>query len=184
MRPSLYLVDNFDSFAWNLFQALSVLGARVEVVRSDRATPREALKRDRIVLSPGPCGPAEAGPAMAIARAAAGKRPVLGVCLGHQVLAAAFGGRVGRAPGPVHGRTSPVRHDGTGAFRGIPSPFPAARYHSLAVTRLPEGFARTAWTPGGVVMAMRRGELEGWQFHPESYMTGQGMALLRNWLRG
>ncbi len=183
MRPSLYLVDNFDSFAWNLFQALSSLGARVEVVRSDRATPREALRRDRIVLSPGPCGPAEAGAAVAIARAAAGKRPLLGVCLGHQVLAAALGGRVGRAPRPVHGRTSPVRHDGTGAFRGLPSPFPAARYHSLAVTRMPEGFVRTAWTAGGVLMGMRRGELEGWQFHPESYMTERGMALLRNWLR-
>ncbi len=183
MRPSLYLVDNFDSFAWNLFQALSALGARVEVVRSDRATPRAALRRDRVVLSPGPCGPAEAGTAMAVARAAAGRRPVLGVCLGHQVLAAAFGGRVGRAPKPVHGRTSPVRHDGSGAFRGLPSPFPAARYHSLAVTRMPEGFVRTAWTADGVVMGMRRGELEGWQFHPESYLTEHGTALLRAWLR-
>jgi anthranilate synthase component 2 len=184
MRPSLYLVDNFDSFAWNLFQSLSALGARVDVVRSDRATPREALRRDRIVLSPGPCGPAEAVSAMAIARAAAGKRPVLGVCLGHQVLAAAFGGRVGRAPRPVHGRTSPVLHDATGPFRGIPSPFAAARYHSLAVRRLPRGFERTAWTDDGVVMGIRRGSLEGWQFHPESYLTAEGTELLRNWLRG
>ncbi|MCE9583803.1 MAG: aminodeoxychorismate/anthranilate synthase component II [Planctomycetes bacterium] len=182
MRPSIYLVDNFDSFAWNLFQALSSLGARVEVVRSDRATARAALRHDRIVLSPGPCGPREAVAAVAIARAAAGKRPVLGVCLGHQVMAAALGGRVGRAPRPVHGRTSPVRHDGIGAFRGIPSPFAAARYHSLAVTRLPDGFARTAWTDDGVVMGMRRGDLEGWQFHPESYLTAEGLTLLENWL--
>ncbi|MEK7466954.1 MAG: aminodeoxychorismate/anthranilate synthase component II [Planctomycetota bacterium] len=183
MNPTLYLVDNFDSFAWNLFQALSVLGARVEVVRSDRATPRAALRRDRIVLSPGPCGPREAGASVSIARAAAGKRPLLGVCLGHQAIAAAFGGRVGRAPRPVHGRTSPVRHDGTGPFRGIPSPFPAARYHSLAVTRMPRGFQRTAWSDDGVVMGIRREGLEGWQFHPESYMTDAGMHLLENWLR-
>lgn len=183
MRPSVYLVDNFDSFAWNLFQALSALGARVDVVRSNRATVAEALRRDLVLLSPGPCGPAEAGRAVAIARAAAGKRPVLGVCLGHQVLGYAFGGRVARAPRPVHGRTSPVCHDGTGAFRGLPSPFPAARYHSLAVTRLPPGFERTAWIDGGVLMGMRRGDLEGWQFHPESYLTGCGTELLRNWLR-
>lgn len=183
MRPSVYLVDNFDSFAWNLFQALSALGARVDVVRSNRATARDALRRDRVVLSPGPCGPAEAGRAVTIARAAAGKRPVLGVCLGHQILGYAFGGRVGRAPRPVHGRTSPVTHDRTGAFRGLPSPFPAARYHSLAVTRIPPGFERTAWTDGGVLMGMRRGDLEGWQFHPESYLTACGTELLRNWLR-
>ena len=182
MRPTVYLVDNFDSFSWNLFQALSALGARVDVVRSNLATPRAALRRDRIVLSPGPCGPREASASVAIARAAAGKRPLLGVCLGHQALAAAFGGRVGRAPRPVHGRTSPVRHDGSGAFRGIPSPFPAARYHSLAVTRMPRGFQRTAWTDDGVVMGIRQGGLEGWQFHPESYMTDSGAELLRNWL--
>ncbi|MCC6738599.1 MAG: aminodeoxychorismate/anthranilate synthase component II [Planctomycetia bacterium] len=183
MRPSVYLVDNFDSFAWNLFQALSALGARVEVVRSNRATAGEALKRDRVLLSPGPCGPAEAGRAVALARAVSGKRPVLGVCLGHQILGHAFGGRVARAPRPVHGRTSPVIHTGAGAFRGMPSPFPAARYHSLAVTRIPPGFERTAWTPDGVLMGMRRGDLEGWQFHPESYLTECGIELLRNWLR-
>ena len=184
MKQTLYLVDNFDSFSWNLFQALSALGARVEVVRSDRATPHAALRRDRIVLSPGPCGPREAAASVAIARAAAGNRPLLGVCLGHQALAAAFGGRVGRAPRPVHGRTSSVRHAGTGAFRGIPSPFPAARYHSLTVTRIPPGFERTAWTDDGVVMGIRREGLEGWQFHPESYMTEAGLQLLKNWLRG
>lgn len=184
MRPSIYLVDNFDSFSWNLFQSLSALGGRVEVVRSDRASPRAALCCDRILLSPGPCGPAEAVAAVAIARAAKGKRPVLGVCLGHQVIAAAFGGRVGRAPRPCHGRTSAIRHDGSGAFRGIPSPFAGARYHSLAVNRMPAGFTRTAWTDDGVLMGMRCGNIEGWQFHPESYMTAEGMSLLENWLRG
>ncbi|MBI2923338.1 MAG: aminodeoxychorismate/anthranilate synthase component II [Planctomycetes bacterium] len=182
MRPRVYLVDNFDSFAWNLFQALAFLGARVDVVRNDRATPGAALRRDRIVISPGPCGPGEAGASLRIARAAAGRRPLLGVCLGHQTIAAAFGGRVGRAPQPVHGRTSPVFHDGTGPFRGIPSPFDAARYHSLAVTRMPPGFERTAWTADGVVMGLRRGDVEGWQFHPESFMTGAGLELLRHWL--
>jgi len=184
MRPSVYLVDNFDSFAWNLFQALSALGAKVDVVRSDRASVREALRRDRVVLSPGPCGPREAKESVAVARGVAGKRPLLGVCLGHQVIAAAFGGEVARSPRPVHGRTSPVRHDGSGPFRGIPSPFDAARYHSLLVKRLPPGFARTAWTGDGVVMGIRRGDIEGWQFHPESYLTGEGPALLRHWLRG
>ncbi len=184
MRASIYLVDNFDSFSHNLWQALTVLGADVTIVRNDRATAAAALRHDRVVLSPGPCGPRQAGASIPIARAARGRRPLLGVCLGHQALAAAFGGRVGRAPSPVHGRTSPVFHDRSGSFRGIPSPFPAARYHSLAVLRVPRGFGVTAWLAGGLVMGIRGGEAEGWQFHPESYMTEVGMALLRNWLRG
>jgi len=182
VAPRIYLIDNFDSFAWNLFQALSSLGAHVDVVRNNRATAAAAFRRDRLVVSPGPCGPRDAGASIRIVRAVAGRRPVLGVCLGHQVIAETFGGRVGLAPEPVHGRTSPVFHDGRGSFRGIPSPFDAARYHSLAVTRMPQGFERSAWSEDGVLMGMRRGDVEGWQFHPESFMTACGMNLLSNWL--
>jgi anthranilate synthase component 2/para-aminobenzoate synthetase component 2 len=183
-RPRLYLVDNFDSFSHNLWQALTLLGACVTVERNDRATPARALRHDAVVLSPGPRGPRSAGASMRVARAADGRRALLGVCLGHQCLAEAFGGAVGRAPAPVHGRTSHVRHDGSGPFRGLPSPFAAARYHSLAIVRMPRGFAETAWAEDGVVMGIRRGRTEGWQFHPESYMTVLGPELLRSWLRG
>jgi len=179
------LIDNYDSFAWNLVQALRVLGAEVEVFRNDELDVEEAIARrpDRYVISPGPCTPREAGVSVELCRRAAA--PLLGVCLGHQCLVAAFGGRVGRAPRVMHGKASPVSHDGQGLFRGLPNPFPAARYHSLAALELPECFEVTARTADrGELMAIRHRErpLYGVQFHPESYLTPDGPALLRNFL--
>jgi anthranilate synthase/aminodeoxychorismate synthase-like glutamine amidotransferase len=179
------LVDNYDSFAWNLVQALRVLGAEVVVFRNDEITVDEALARapDRYVISPGPCSPREAGISVDLCRRA--DAPLLGVCLGHQSLVEAFGGRVGRAPRVMHGKASPIAHDGTGLFRGLLSPFPAARYHSLAALDLPDCFEITARTADrGELMAIRHRErpLFGVQFHPESYLTPAGSALLRNFL--
>lgn len=179
------LVDNYDSFAYNLVQALRLLGAEVEVRRNDAITVDEALARrpDRFVISPGPCTPDEAGISMELCRRA--NAPLLGVCLGHQSLVQAFGGRVGRAERIMHGKTSPVRHDGAGIFRGLPQDFPAARYHSLAALEIPAGFevqARTA--DRGELMAVRHRSraLFGVQFHPESFLTPAGPLLLRNFL--
>ncbi|HEX5139225.1 MAG TPA: aminodeoxychorismate/anthranilate synthase component II [Planctomycetota bacterium] len=179
------LVDNYDSFAYNLAQALRVLGAEVEVFRNDAITADEALGRepDRFVVSPGPCSPDEAGISVELCRRAAA--PLLGVCLGHQSLVQAFGGRVGRAPRVMHGKASPIAHDGRGLFSGLPSPFPAARYHSLAALEIPSCFEVTARTADhGELMALRhRGRpLHGVQFHPESYLTPLGGAILRNFL--
>jgi anthranilate synthase/aminodeoxychorismate synthase-like glutamine amidotransferase len=182
------LLDNRDSFVWNLAQALGALGADPEVVRSDAISLEDLLAAppDRLVISPGPCGPPEAGISVAAVRALAGRVPVLGVCLGHQCIAAAFGGRVVRAPRPRHGKTSPVRHDGRGLLRGVPDPLRAARYHSLAVEEagLPVALAVTARADDGVVMGLRHREwpVEGVQFHPESYLTPDGPSILRNFL--
>jgi anthranilate synthase/aminodeoxychorismate synthase-like glutamine amidotransferase len=180
------VVDNYDSFTYNLVQYLGELGAEPDVVRNDAATADELLARgaDRMIVSPGPCTPAEAGVSVeAIKAFAVAGVPVLGVCLGHQAMAAAFGGTVVRGE-PVHGKAAPVEHDGRTIFEGLPSPFDAGRYHSLIVDPdLPDELERSAST-GDTVMAIRHRELpaEGVQFHPESVLTGDGMAILRNFL--
>jgi anthranilate synthase component 2 len=179
------LIDNYDSFAYNLVQALRVLGAEVEVFRNDACTVEEALSRgaDRIVISPGPCTPAEAGISVELCRRA--EVPLLGVCLGHQSLASAFGGRIARADRIVHGKTSRIRHDGRGLLRGLPDPFVAARYHSLVATDLPgclEVCAHTADHGEPMAFFHRERPLFGVQFHPESYLTPEGPVLLRNFL--
>jgi anthranilate synthase component 2 len=186
---NLLLVDNHDSFTWNLFQAFGELGARVEVVRSDACDVEEQLARRPagLVVSPGPGRPEQATASLrAVARFAAAGVPVLGVCLGLQALAVAFGARVGRARRLLHGRTSWIHHGGAGVFRGLPSPFEATRYHSLAVDDglLPACLEVTARSEDGEVMGLRhRGlEAEGVQFHPESILTREGRALLRNFL--
>jgi anthranilate synthase component II len=184
----LLLVDNHDSFAWNLVQAFASLGAEVIVRRSDAVTVLGALALEpsAIVLSPGPCTPREAGICVELVRAAAGRRiPLLGVCLGHQAIGVAFGGSVVRAPSPVHGKTSEVIHDGLGVMRGLENPLTAMRYHSLVVAEpLPRELLATARTATGELMGVRHRELpiEGVQFHPESYLTPRGPALLANFL--
>jgi anthranilate synthase/aminodeoxychorismate synthase-like glutamine amidotransferase len=184
----ILLVDHYDSFTWNLVQAFGTLGASVEVVRHDRIDPgtAEILKPDRIVLSPGPKSPRQASGTAGLIRAFAGRAPVLGVCLGHQCIADAYGASVVRGT-PFHGKTSDVRHDGRGVFAGLANPMTAMRYHSLVVdeTTLPAGFEVTARTEAGEVMGLRHRTLplEGIQFHPESYRTPEGLGLLRNWLR-
>jgi anthranilate synthase component II len=183
------LVDNYDSFTYNLYQYLGELGATTQVVRNDAASAEEAvgLGADRIVISPGPGAPDEAGISVELLRQAAGRVPVLGVCLGHQALGQAFGARIVRAPAPMHGKTSTIEHDGRGVFAGLPRPFTATRYHSLVVERasLPDCLEVSAWTDDGLVMGLRhrRHALDGVQFHPESLMTSAGMDLLRNFLR-
>jgi anthranilate synthase/aminodeoxychorismate synthase-like glutamine amidotransferase len=181
------MVDNYDSFTYNLVQYLGELGAELDVVRNDAATVDELLGNgyDRVVVSPGPCTPNEAGISVEVMRRfpQAGTM-TLGVCLGHQSLAQAFGGRVVRHV-PVHGKTTEISHDGAGLFAGLPNPLPVARYHSLVVDPdLPDGLEATAHG-GGVVMAMRHRELPalGVQFHPESVLTPDGKALLRNFLQ-
>lgn len=187
---AVLVVDNYDSFTWNLVQSLGSLGAAVEVRRHDRVTVRAALRMrpSHIVISPGPCTPRESGISCALIRAALGRVPLLGVCLGHQCIAHALGGRVVRAPLPVHGKTSAVRHDGQGVFRGLRNPLRVARYHSLAVdpATLPPELAPTAWTADGVLMGVRHrsAAIEGVQFHPESFLTEGGQRLMRNFLRG
>jgi anthranilate synthase/aminodeoxychorismate synthase-like glutamine amidotransferase len=182
----ILVIDNYDSFTYNLVQYLGELDAEPEVVRNDRATVDDLLERgfERVIVSPGPCTPAEAGiSSEAVRRFAEAGRPVLGVCLGHQALAVAFGGRVVRGE-PVHGKTAEVEHDGRTIFRGLSSPVVAGRYHSLVVDpHLPEELELSARS-GDTVMALRHRELpaEGVQFHPESVLTGDGMDLLRNFL--
>ena len=184
----LLLIDNYDSFTYNLAQYLGELGAEVSVIRNDAIDVAgiAALAPEHIVISPGPCTPDEAGVSVAAVREFAGKIPLLGVCLGHQAIGQAFGGKVVRAQALMHGKTSPVRHDGRGVFHGLPVPFEAGRYHSLAVSRLgfPDCLEITAETEDGEIMGVRHRTLavEGVQFHPESVLTEHGHALLKNFL--
>ena len=186
----MLLIDNYDSFAFNLVQALAALGADVVVRRNDAlsVTDAFALAPDAIVISPGPCTPREAGISVELVRAAAARRvPLLGVCLGHQAIAAAFGGEVIRARRPVHGKTSDVHHDGRGVYAGLADPIVAMRYHSLvAAEPLPAALEPTARTDAGELMGLRHRSLpiEGVQFHPESYLTPAGPPLLANFLAG
>ncbi len=184
----IVVIDNYDSFAYNLVQYLGELAGEVVVFRNDRTTPADvlALQPQAVVISPGPCTPAEAGISTALVTALAGRIPVLGVCLGHQCIGAAFGGKVVRAPRPVHGKASPVHHDGRTIFAGLPSPLVAGRYHSLVVDRetLPPDLEVSAWLSDGTVMGVRhrRAPVEGVQFHPESVLTACGKDLLANFL--
>ena len=183
---SLLLIDNYDSFTHNLAHALALLGPEVEIVANDRISVAEILRRapDYVVLSAGPRGPEHAGVSLPAARALAGVLPLLGVCLGHQCIAQAFGVPVQRAAQPVHGKTSEILHSGSGLFAGIPSGFRAARYHSLIVPRAPEPFEVLAWTREGEIMAIGhvRQPVWGVQFHPESFLTEHGSRLLQNFL--
>ncbi|MBL8385948.1 MAG: aminodeoxychorismate/anthranilate synthase component II [Burkholderiales bacterium] len=184
----ILMIDNYDSFTYNLVQYLGELGAEVKVVRNDEVTVAEiaALAPAKIVISPGPCSPNEAGVSLAAITAFAGRIPMLGVCLGHQAIGQAFGGKVVHARELMHGKTLPVSHTGTGVFAGLPSPFIATRYHSLAVERasLPAALEVTAWTEDGEIMGLRHRELdvEGVQFHPESILTEHGHRMLGNFL--
>jgi anthranilate synthase/aminodeoxychorismate synthase-like glutamine amidotransferase len=188
MSARLLLIDNYDSFTYNLVQAFMVLGAEVLVHRNDRITVDEAaaLAPTHLCISPGPGTPADAGVSTRMIERFAGGIPVLGVCLGHQALVEAYGGKVGRAGRLMHGKTSLVQHEGRGLFAGLPNPFEAGRYHSLIAERdsLPHALEVTAWTPEGEVMGVRHRELdlEGVQFHPESILTPQGPALLAAFL--
>ncbi len=183
------VIDNYDSFTFNLVQYLGELGAMMTVRRNDEITVDEvrAMAPDRIVVSPGPCTPREAGICVDLIRSMAGQVPILGVCLGHQSIGEAFGGRVIRAPYLMHGKTSRVRHDGRTLFEGIEQAFVATRYHSLIVEResLPDELEVSAWTEDGIVMGLRHRScrVEGVQFHPESILTETGKTLLANFLR-
>jgi anthranilate synthase component II len=192
MRPSaphVLLIDNYDSFTYNLYQYLCELGARVTVVRNDAITVAEAreLAPDYIVISPGPGTPRDAGVSVDLIRALGPTTPTLGVCLGHQAIAEAFGGVVSRAPELMHGKASNVIHDGQGVLKGIKSPFSAIRYHSLCASAetLPDSLEITARSDSGVIMGIRHTQfpIEGVQFHPESILTEYGKDLLRNFLR-
>ena len=184
----ILLLDNYDSFTYNLAQYLGELGCDVEVHRNDKISVEEIARRkpERIVISPGPCTPQEAGISIELIQRLAGKFPILGVCLGHQALGAAFGGKIVRAPKLFHGKTSEIQHDGKGVFRKMPEPFTATRYHSLIVERksLPRELVITAETADGIIMGMRhrKHKLEGVQFHPESVLTDSGKHLLQNFL--
>ncbi len=188
MKPRILIVDNYDSFTHNLVQGLLVLGAEVAVRRNDEITPGEARQMEitHLVVSPGPGRPEEAGASMAVIEALLGRVPVLGVCLGHQALAAVLGGRVGPAARLLHGKASPIYHDGRTLYEGLPNPFQAGRYHSLAVSEdgLNDGLAISAYTSEGEIMGIRHRALraEGVQFHPESVLTPEGGQILRNFL--
>ncbi|EAB5820247.1 TPA: aminodeoxychorismate synthase component 2 [Salmonella enterica subsp. enterica serovar Infantis] len=185
----ILLIDNYDSFTWNLYQYFCELGAEVLVRRNDALTLAhiDALNPQKIVISPGPCTPNDAGISLAVIRHYAGRIPMLGVCLGHQAMAQAFGASVVRAAKVMHGKTSSVTHNGQGVFRGLPSPLTVTRYHSLIVdpATLPECFEITAWSETQEIMGIRHREwdLEGVQFHPESILSEQGHALLENFLQ-
>ena len=185
----ILLIDNYDSFVFNLARYFERLGQATHVVRNDAIDPAAiaALAPQAVVLSPGPCTPAEAGCSLATVRELAGRLPILGICLGHQAIGAAFGGCVVRAAEPVHGRASEIYHDGKSVFAGLPNPFVACRYHSLIVDadRLPAALEATAWTADGTIMAVAHRELPivGLQFHPESILTLAGFDLLAAFLR-
>jgi para-aminobenzoate synthetase component II len=186
----ILVIDNYDSFTYNLVQYLSELGAELVVRRNDEVTVEEIgrrLRPEKIVISPGPGAPAGAGVTLGVVKTFAGRVPLLGVCLGHQAIGQAFGGRVVRAPEPVHGKPAEIAHDGRTIFAGLPRPFRAGRYHSLVVEResLPGCLEVSAETAGGIVMGLRHRELavEGVQFHPESILTEAGKQLLDNFLR-
>ena len=184
----ILLIDNYDSFTFNLVHFLGDLGAECDVVRNDAITTEQALARapEAIVLSPGPCTPSEAGICLDLIQAAAGRVPIFGVCLGHQAIGQVFGGRVIRAPTPMHGKVGPITHTNSDVFAGLPSPFNATRYHSLIVEAdtLPDQLEPTAWTENGIIMGMRHRTMPifGVQFHPESIASEHGHALLGNFL--
>ncbi|MBA3032563.1 MAG: aminodeoxychorismate/anthranilate synthase component II [Gammaproteobacteria bacterium] len=186
----LLMIDNYDSFTYNLVQYFGELGEDVRVFRNDAITLKEiaAMRPARLVISPGPCSPKEAGISVAAIQEFAGKLPILGVCLGHQSIGYAFGGEIIHAQKLMHGKLSPVHHLNTGVFAGLPNPFTATRYHSLAIRRdtLPACLDITAWTDDGEIMGVRHKEfaVQGVQFHPESIMTEHGHAMLKNFLQG
>jgi anthranilate synthase component 2 len=184
----ILVIDNYDSFTWNLVHYLQELGAEVEVVRNDAISAGQAMSSsaEAFLISPGPCTPNEAGISLElVAACAAARRPLLGVCLGHQSIGQHFGGKVIRAPELMHGKTSPVSHDGTGLYEGLPSPFTATRYHSLIVDEIPADLIVNAHAPDGTVMGFRHATLpiHGVQFHPESIATEHGHAMLANFMR-
>ncbi len=185
----LLVIDNFDSFTYNLVQYFGEIGIEQKVYRNDRISPEEALELDpdHVLISPGPCSPNEAGVSLKLIDAFAGKKPLFGVCLGHQCIGQHFGGRVVRASRLMHGKTSPIEHNGREIFNGIPSPFAATRYHSLIVEQenLPDCLEITARTREGEIMGLRHKTLPVWgvQFHPESLATEHGMEMLRNFLK-
>jgi para-aminobenzoate synthetase component 2 len=185
----ILVIDNYESFTYNLVQYLGELGADLAVVRNDQTTVKAIEKQapERIVISPGPKTPSEAGICLEVIQSFAGRVPILGVCLGHQAIGQAFGGRVIRAPELMHGKTSEIRHDGRTIFQGLPNPFSATRYHSLIVERsnLPTCLEISATTSDGLIMGLRHKEMkvEGVQFHPESVLTNAGKQLLSNFLR-
>ncbi len=183
------MIDNYDSFTYNLVQYFGELGEEIRVARNNKITIRDILEMnpERIVISPGPCTPNEAGISVELIQSFAGKLPILGVCLGHQSIGAAFGGEIIRAPRLMHGKISLIHHDGKTIFSGLPSPFEATRYHSLVIKKetLPDCLEITAWTDTGEIMGVRHREfvIEGVQFHPESILTTVGKDLLRNFLK-
>jgi len=188
-RLSVLVIDNYDSYTFNLVQYLGELGAAVEVVKNDGIDVAGVRARApaAVLISPGPCTPNEAGVSLQVIRELGAELPILGVCLGHQAIGQAYGGRVVRAARLMHGKTSPILHDGRGVFEGLPSPFEATRYHSLLVERasLPESLVVSAWTAEGEIMGLRHvaHDVEGVQFHPESVLTHEGKRLVGNWLR-
>ncbi len=185
----LLMIDNYDSFTYNLVQYFGELGEDVRTYRNDEITVEaiEKLNPSRICISPGPCTPHEAGVSVPVLQHFAGKLPILGVCLGHQSIGAAFGGKVIRAQQVMHGKTSPIEHTGVGVFKNLPSPYTVIRYHSLAIARdsLPDCLEVTAWTADGEIMGVRHKTypIEGVQFHPESILSDHGHALLQNFLK-
>jgi para-aminobenzoate synthetase component 2 len=186
----ILIIDNYDSFTYNLVQAIGAMdgGREMKVVLNDQATvaEMESWRPSYIIVSPGPCTPNEAGVSVEVIQSFAGRVPILGVCLGHQCIGQAFGGKVMRASRIMHGKTSPIHHVGTGIYRGVPNPFTAARYHSLVIEKstLPNGFEVTAWTDRDELMGIRHKTMrvEGVQFHPESFLTPEGGRLLENFL--